>query len=252
MGRTRTLGLAGTTALAALVIGIGTAQAGQIMQMQNFATSANFSTTVDFTGSSITNSLNDFVGNDLAFNRFDTALGTLDSIMLEISNIRAIGSASANFRDDDFGNETAGLVRINAMSVQFQIGGAVFSRNRGSALDTCSDGPNLGAASCTAGTSYSNALTSVLSTLTGGILGNFTGLGTITMAIDQVGSAFFDETDGDDGYINSRSGSLSTSGTIHLTYNFTEPPAPMPEPAALGLVGLGLAGLGVAARRRTR
>lgn len=103
------------------------------------------------------------------------------------------------------------------MSVQFAIGGAAYSRNRGSASDTCSNSSSFTEASCTAGIGYISDLSNISVNLPSVIFGNFTGLGSITMFIDQYGGAFFDETDGDDGYIDHRSSSLSTSGDVSLT-----------------------------------
>jgi len=73
------------------------------------------------------------------------------------------------------------------------------------------------------------------------------------MDVDQLGSVFNNETDGDDGFINSRNASLSSSGDIRVTYNYTAPPpppTPVSEPAMLAVFALGLAGLGYVRHRK--
>lgn len=246
------LGGTGVAAVAALAIHVGTAQALQIVQNQSFFANDSLSSTTNLTSAS-TVSLNNTSAGNTSFNRFDSGLGTLDSVVIDIFNIRMVGSASTTFRDTDFGQETSGITRLQSLRIDFSSSGFSSSRSRSNLTDTCSDGLNLGGASCTASVSFNNLFSGINFTVLGGSLGGYIGLGTWTMDVDQLGSVFNDETDGDDGFIDSRSASLSSSGDIRVTYNYTAappPPTPVTEPTVLAVFALGLAGLGYVRRRK--
>jgi len=246
------LGLVGVAAVAALTINVGAAQALQIVQNQSFFASDSLSSSTNVSVSS-TVSLNNTSAGNTSFNRFDSGLGTLDSVVIDIFNIRMVGSASTNFQDTDFGQETSGITRLQNLRIDFSSSGFTSSRGRSNLSDTCSDGLNLGGASCTTSIAFNTLFGGINFTVLGGSLGGYIGLGTWTMDVDQLGSVFNNETDGDDGFINSRNASLSSSGDIRVTYNYTAPPpppTPVSEPAMLAVFALGLAGLGYVRHRK--
>jgi len=216
----------------------------------SFTDSFNLSDSVNSganTTGSFTDSLNRTQG--ISLSRFDPNLGVLNSYTVEFYGVQQYSIGNANFRDDDWANETKGLQRIQSMQVSINMAGANYSRTRSTRSSTCSDtGPLTGGASCSTSISgstisFSGQQTSIFSPVS---LANVTGLGTINSTVFQYGSMYTTETDGDDGYVNSRYGLLRTTGNVRITYEYTA----VPVPAAAWLFGTALVGMVTLAKRK--
>lgn len=238
----------------------GLAVAGsQFAQAASVSTLASFSMSDSLTYSNNTSSAYDSLGASdyVTLARFDSSLGTLNAVTLEYFNVYQTSGASASFKDDDWLSETSGLVRLQNMGITSSFLGFNYTRSRANRSATCSDtGGAFSGAVCSASLGSSGIyLGSASYTITNAsTLALLTGSGTIGTTLYQNGNLYTDETDGDDGYVNSRYGSLSTSGYLRLTYNYTAP-AVVPVPAAAWLMGsalLGLVGIGRSRRSGVR
>ena len=182
-----------------------------------------------------------------SISQFDPAMGILQGITIDIYGVRLTSSASANFLDDTVLSDVAGRQELRNMSINVTMPNYLYGRPRANRAATCSgSGGVFSGASCSTNLGSSTAaLTGDNATL--GPLSAYIGTGNVSISINQLGQLFTDETDGDNGYVNSRSGTVSTSGSIDVTYSYSV----VPVPAALWLFGSGLLGLiGVARRKK--
>lgn len=227
-----------------------TAQAASISFITSWSTTRSISS-----GSNTDNrsdSLNDYDYRYIS--QFDASLGTLQSIGVNLNSMSLYSGANANFRDDTLWSTVGGYQALQNMRVSFAMPGFSFTRYGSPATrsDGCSYTSGLtSSSSCStsiSGVTY--GLASYSATLTNSTaLAGFTGLASTLINIYQYATLYTNETDGDNGYVNSRSGKVSASGSIQITYNYA-PPAPVPLPAAVWLFGSGLLGLaGIAGRR---
>lgn len=243
-----------TLIAAATAIGaISSAQAATLTTTKYWSLSDSYSS-----GTNVTSGVYDYFDDvdQLLFDQFDTSLGTLDSVSISYTSSKVGTYASAGFRDDDWANETAGLQRVYASfsSSISGLGGLGTSGVRSTRTDTCAGSVSLtSGSSCSTylGTSYASSPSTYYNNLTSSsVLDAFTGSGVIVALFDLYGWIYTNETDGDDGYINTRSGSAAANGYMTVTYNYTVPPAPVPVPAAAWLFGSALFGLATVGRKR--
>lgn len=189
-----------------------------------------------------------YASDSINLARFDGSLGTLNFVTLRFYSVRQTSYGTANYRDDDWLNETAGLTRLQNMRVYsnnlFGIGS--YNQSLSSRSATCSDTGGLrSGAACSAGLSSSTRSLSgwQLSSSNASVLANLTGSGSISSSIYQDGQLYTNETDGDDGYVTYRSGDLRSYGYVSLSYDYT--PVPLPATAWLFTTSLiTLAGIG--------
>lgn len=173
----------------------------------------------------------------LSVSLFDPALGILNSVRVIYDSIRLTSTAAARFRDTDIGQRTAGTQRLSNMGISILFAGINHTRTRSNRTDTCSSGiGGTSGATCTTSISSSTTSLSSLNRLITDSLGlsNFTGIGNREGTVRQTGSLFTDETNGDDGFIDSRSGRVNASGRLSVIYNYSKHP-PVPLPAAFWL-----------------
>lgn len=222
------------------------AQALSVSFSDSFSIARSVNSSANTTGS-FTDNLN---GTDyISLSRFDASLGTLDYFTLSFSDMEQYSTANANFKDDDWLNETAGYQRLQNLSLTTNVLGYTYYDDRTNRISTCSDtGGVTSGASCntslSGSTSYfHNQSTNVYNP---GALATVTGPGSFTSTVYQYGGLYTTETDGDDGYVNSRYGYISSSGTVEITYHYS---AYVPVPAAAWLFGSSLLAL-VGVRRR--
>lgn len=238
--------------VAAFVSFIGTSQAALIVQYQSFSTSYSFESSSNLQGASTVN-LNNYFDGNTSFNMFDGDLGTLDSVQIDITNILMDGDASTLFSDSDNGGRTSGLSALQNLHLDFSSPGFASSRFSSGIVDRCSDGPRASGASCWTNLSLYSLSSQINATLGGSSLGDYIGLGLWTLNIHQIGRIFNNEIDGDNGYVNYREASLTSSGDIKVTYNYTVAPPPsteVAEPATFAIFAVGFAGLCFGSRLR--
>ena len=218
-----------------------TAQAATITYTTNWSTSYGFSSGNN--GPTFNDPLNASANRSIS--QFDPALGILQDITIDLSRMTLTSRASANFRDDDLLSTVAGVQSLQGMLINVVMPGYTISRPAPGRISTCSDTGVFSSSSCSTNLGIT---TSGISNSTGtlGPLSAYIGTGNVNILINQLASLFTDETNGDDGYVNSRSGGVSTAGFIDVTYNYTV----VPVPAAVWLFGSGLLGLVGIARRK--
>ena len=227
-----------------LFSGWTTAQAATI----SFTTGWNTSNNGFSSGANVDNrfdSLNAFSSRSIS--QFDPSLGILTSINIEFFNMSLSSSASANFRDDTLFSTVGGLQRLQNMFLDITMPNYSFNRSAFTRTDTCFDTSGLfSSSSCNTSLGFStNSLSNASASL--GSLSTYTGLGSVNIGVSQNASLFTNETDGDNGYVNTRSGLVRTAGSVRVTYDY----AVVPVPAATWLFGSGLIGLiGVARRKK--
>lgn len=223
-----------TSLYASLLLFFTSAQALTVTYSDNWSTSRSVNTGANSTASR-TDSLTDT--DTLAVSLFDPTLGILNSVRVILDNMSLTSSAGANFRDSDAFNETAGTQRLSNMGISISFASVNVTRTRSNRSTSCSSGTGgFNGASCSTSLGASAFSLSSLNTLLTNptILSTFTGIGTRQGTVRQSGSLFTDETDGDDGFINSRSGNVNASGRLSVTYDYSEHP-PVPLPAAFWL-----------------
>lgn len=217
----------------ALVAGVGTA-----------ASAATISDTATL-GALATN----FSGETASVDQFDSSLGTLNSVTIEL-----FGNVSGTFQYEsqdgspatvnmnlsaEVGLSTAGLgeflVALPTLSQTFNT----------TAFDGSIDFAGTSGGTVTGLNSSDDETT----TLLGGDMSEFIGLGTIDLFVSGVG-------------LSSASGpgnlfqgfSTLAGASVTVTYDYTEattpPPSPVPLPAGMPLMLVGLAALGIAKRRK--
>lgn len=238
-------------ALAVAIAGINSAQALTLSVTKSWGLSDYISSTAN-----VTSPVTDYfdAASQVTFDQFDTSLGTLNSVSISYTPVSIRTDGYANFRDDDWANETAGTQSIYG-SVYGSIAGLGYSLSRTSSNRTlnCAGSVSLtSGSSCgvnfstytqsLAGQNYSN-LTSA------SVLNAFTGSGVVAAVFDLGGRLYTNETDGDDGYITSRYGYAYAFGNMTISYDYTAP-APVPVPAAAWLFGSAIVGLATVGRRR--
>ena len=155
-------------------------------------------------------------------------------------------SASANFRDTTLFSTVGGLQRLQNMSLGITMPNYSFNRPVFTRTSTCSDTSGLfSSSSCNTSLGFStNSLSNASASL--GSLSTYIGLGSVNIGVSQNASLFTNETDGDNGFVNNRSGLVRTAGTVRVTYDYTV----VPVPAAAWLFGSGLIGLIGVARHK--
>ena len=238
-----------TTLCLFIVTSFSSAQALTISFSDNWSTSDSVNTGSN-SSAARTDILNDT--DTLAVSLFDSAIGILNSVRVIFEDTRFTSSAAARFRDTDVGQRTAGTQRLSNLGVSITFNGINYNRTRSTRSDTCSSGiGGINGATCTTSIGSSTSTFSTQNTLftDATTLANFIGGGNAQGTVRQSGTLFTDETNGDDGFIDSRSGSVSASGRLRVIYDYTEHP-PVPLPAAFWLFASALTGM-IYFRRRT-
>lgn len=231
-----------TTLCLFIITNFSSAQALTISFTDNWSTSDSVSTGSNST-SPRTDSLNDT--DTLSVSLFDSTIGILNSVRVIFENTSFRSSAGARFRDTDVGQRTAGTQRLSNLGVSILFNGINYNRSRSTRSDTCSSGiGGINGATCT--TSLSSSLSNFSSQNTlftdATTLSNFIGDGNVQSTVRQTGSLFTDETNGDDGFIDSRNASISATGRLRVIYDYTEHP-PVPLPAAFWLFASAITGM---------
>lgn len=241
-----TLGKTGLIAMA--IAAASSANALTVSTTKTWAMSDSYSSSAN-----TTSAVSDYFSGStqLLFDQFDASLGTLNSVTVTYNGLRIYTRAEADFRDDDWANETAGYQSIyGGMGGSISGAGFSFSRSSSTRTDTCADGwyATSGAACGTDiyGSYYYPAGTSS-TTSSASLLTAFTGNGVMVANFNLGGRLYTNETDGDDGYITYRYGYVYGDGSMTIAYDYT----PVPVPAAAWLFGSALFGLATVGRKRT-
>jgi len=175
-----------------------------------------------------------------SISQFDSAMGTLQGITIDIYNVKLEFFATARFHNftDDF---ATGYQSLSGMSVGLNMPDYSFTRFHPPSSETCS-GELPAWYECSTTTGFiSTDLSDDSESLNLADFDAYVGTGNVDINIFQTGSLFTDETGGPDGYVDGRNSLLRTSGDISITYDYEV--AAVPIPAAAWLFGSALAGL---------
>lgn len=229
-----------------------------VMQTASWSTNNSISSGTDTDNQSDSLSASDVID----FVSFDGSLGTLDSVTINISNISISAYAAGSFRDPDWFNTVKGNSEFRDVRVYWRVNARdTFADTvlnviqRESTIlddadyrqDTCSDTSGTGAASCTTGIDsggviYPNQSLTITEypenhPFSGSLLHFYNNdehpNERVYVAGIQTVTLWTNEYDGDDGYVNSRSGQFYTSADVELIYHYTPAPVlytPVPIP----------------------
>lgn len=229
------------------------AQAASISYSTDWSTLHSLSSSIDVDNKS------DDLGSTVtrSITQFDPALGTLDSISLSFYGMSMTSYAGANFRDDTWYSTVSGEQELRSLGLTIFMPGLApqgqtwtpyWTYSRSSSCSATGGFRSGASCSTTVKTDTMDWVTRNFPPITWSLT-DYIGPGSTQITIEQTGWLWTNETDGDNGYVNSRYGRVSASGNIGITYNFT--PAPVPVPAATWLFGSGLLALiGVARRKK--
>ncbi|WP_374501060.1 choice-of-anchor E domain-containing protein [Zoogloea sp.] len=211
----------------ALIAAAGVAQAGTVFQSQEYAYTAGTATNWGAVPGGNPASVS------LTFDAFDTTLGTLDSVV-----IKFLGSVTSS-------------VTVNAVTAE-PFGADVSSGARIRIIGGPGTGTQLTitksetTAPLSAGTSAVVDFGTLLADTTFNAATNLF-LSDVTFDLAAVGS----NSCGTSGGNNGCDFNTTAGARIEVTYDYTAtPPAKVPEPASMALVGLGMMGLAAIRRRK--
>ena len=221
--------LTGIFAVAAIALTTSVAPAVQIVQTKNYADIPNFDV-------------------PLTFDYFNNALGTLDSVTIEVSMSTSGGFGIVDNDGVDQATVTIEtLVQAAASSVDVFMPGAVASTSINANFSLAGEGAGPDGAAIDGSAPDGATLNVPVGTFSSGVLGTtavqrntFIGVGTYDIILDAM-----QETDilvG--GGVATGNNPASVDGFVRVIYDYT----PIPEPASLALIGLG--GLTLIRRRR--
>lgn len=216
----------------ALVAAAGSAQAGTIVLNDTFG----------LTTTNWTNALS-------SLSQFDSTLGTLNSVKIELSGdiVQALKAENTGTTADTltpiaganllFRQGTTTLQTLALSNTGSSFSATAFDGNSDFAGTSGVDFGNLTAAGSLPAFTYTSAAD----------LAAFIGTGNLgAFNVRAVGAGFIGS---DNGNLDS---SISTQAryNLTLTYDYTAPVTPIPEPTSMALVGLGALGLAAARRRK--
>jgi len=225
-----------------LLSGWTTAQAATIF----FTTGWGFENSIN-SGTKVDNqfdSLNAFRNESIS--QFDPSLGILTGINIDFFVMSLTSIASANFRDNTIFSTVGGFQRLQSMSLDITMPNYSFNRSASTRTSMCSDtGGVFSSSSCNTSIAFTN--NGLLDASTSfGPLSAYIGSGFVNIGVNQNATLFTNETDGDNGYVNTRFGQVRTVGSVRVTYDYSV----VPVPAAAWLFCSGLIGLIGVARRK--
>ncbi len=234
-----------------LLVFSGSLQAAIVTQVIDFSTSKAISS-----GTNIQYSVTDDLSNESAYeiNQFDATLGTLTQINITIRGELGF-SANAGYRDNNSFSDTGGEQITQNLGWSFS---DPFQSSFPTALslptrrNVCSDTSSFDDASCQTQIQLSTSDKDILFIQGYGVSENIletaVGTGTVSLLINQAGSLRTTEFEGEDGFVDYRSASYRSDGTVVVEYLYDV--AAVPVPAAAWLFGSALIGLAGIKRKK--
>jgi hypothetical protein len=198
---------------------------------------------------------------DTLIDRFDTHLGTLNSVNINFTVAMTQPSyTTAVFRDDDWFSEVSGLMRFSVPRIMINIDGdnSLFPERLDVIMGSwsCSDTSQFSGSECSVTWTIPHAETFVYGesiNLTGGDVSSFIGAGQWQIASTWgypaliLGGTWMTPgakvTNPDDDYLKGWAVFVSLKGELGVTYDYTSTPSPVPGPATCILLGTGLVSL---------
>lgn len=176
-----------------------------------------------------------------SINKFDSNLGTLTGINIKL--IRDFqGGFTAKFKDDDLFSRTAGLQELTNVETGIlglvSMGPLLISHDDIS--HTCAQ-DSIGSSECNTRGNFNLDFATVTGNIHSDFFGKYIGTDSLNFLTHIEGNLWTDETDGDDGYVDARTGGVGSRGFLTITYTFDEPiilpppPTSVSEPIMLGL-----------------